>query len=258
MAAGFNAALPKARGDIIVMLGGHTVLDRGYVRSCVTLLQEGRAECVGGVVETVGDTRESEAIALAMGSRFGVGGARFRTGTRSEQYVDTVAFGVYTREAIERTGLLDEELIRDQDDEYNYRFRKLGGRILLTPDARCTYFSRSSMRSLFRQYFAYGFWKVRVMQKHPAQMRPRQFVPPIFLAALVLPLLMAAVWPSALWIAAGVAALYVIANLTASVSLARSAGWPSALRLPLAFATLHVSYGLGILVGTVRFARGWV
>ena len=47
---------------------------------------------------------------------------------------DTVAFPAYTRAAVERAGPFDEELVRNQDDEYNYRLRKLGARILLAAD----------------------------------------------------------------------------------------------------------------------------
>ena len=113
------------------MLGGHTEIVPDFVSNCVRLLEQEKADCVGGPLETVCETPKAEAISLAMSSPFGVGGVAFRTGTQEEKYVDTVAFGAYTREIIERAGALDEEMVRNQDDEYNYRLRKLGARILL-------------------------------------------------------------------------------------------------------------------------------
>ena len=74
-------------------------------------------------------------------------------------------------------GLFDEELVRNQDDELNYRLRDLGGRVLLSPEIKSEYVVRSRPRALISQYFQYGYWKVRVMQKHPRQMRVSHFVP---------------------------------------------------------------------------------
>ena len=93
-----------------------------------------------------------------MSSKFGVGSSAFRTVRDRSMLTDTVAFPAYTRNAIDRVGRYDEELVRNQDDEYNYRLRKLGGRVLLAADVNCRYYSRGSLRSLWRQ-FQYGTGK---------------------------------------------------------------------------------------------------
>jgi glycosyltransferase involved in cell wall biosynthesis len=257
MAAGFNAGVVVARGEIIVMLGGHTEIEPGYVSACVDAIKRRRVDCVGGPIETVCDTANAKAIAAAMSSPFGVGGVAFRTGTSEERYVDTVAFGAYTREVIERAGRLDEELVRNQDDEYNYRLRRLGAKILLDPSIRSTYYSRSSLRSLWRQYFQYGFWKVRVMQKHPLQMRPRHFAPASFVFALLFSALGSAVFPFGVWGLGCLLAAYSAANLIACLLVAREGQWSLLPLLPVTFATLHVSYGLGFLVGLMKFWNRW-
>lgn len=279
MAAGFNAALKEARGDAIVMLGGHTQIAPGFLREGARVLAEGRADCVGGPIETVAQTPEARAIALAMSSRFGVGGVAFRTGADEESYVDTVAFGAYTRDIIERAGPLDAELVRNQDDEYNYRLRKLGARILLTPKIRARYSSRATLRALWKQYFGYGFWKVRVTQKHPRQMKPRHFAPPLFAALWVAMIALAPFSKKMRRVLAGFALLYSAAIVAASAVALRAAreedaqakpaavfadetpappiNAKTALHLPPAFAILHFSYGLGFLVGLIKFARRW-
>ena len=257
MAAGFNTAFSHARGDVILMLGGHAEMSKDYVSRCVSNLEEKRADCVGGVVETVGETKVGKAIALAMSSSFGVGGVDFRIGTSKEKYVDTVAFGAYSRDIIDRAGLLDERFVRNQDDEYNYRIRKLGARILLSPDINCRYYSRASLGALWHQYLAYGYWKVRVAQRHPQQMRPRHFVPMLFVSALVLLFGIAPFSHVGLWLLGLTTSSYILANLAASVSLARTGKWHLLPLLPLTFAVLHISYGLGSLLGAVRFWSYW-
>ncbi|MEO8042323.1 MAG: glycosyltransferase family 2 protein, partial [Acidobacteriota bacterium] len=173
---GLNCALKVARGDVVIRVDGHCEIDREYVANCVTILQAGTADGVGGPIETLGETPVARVVALAMSSPFGVGGSAFRTVKDREMYTDTVAFPGYTRRIIEKVGPFNEELVRNQDDEYNFRIRKSGGRILLSPTIRSRYYSRGTFRSLWRQYFQYGFWKVRVMQLHAGQMSLRQFV----------------------------------------------------------------------------------
>lgn len=254
---GLNAALAQARGEIIVRVDGHCEIAPDYASRCVQHLMRDGVDAVGGPLETVGQTALAQAIAIGMSSTFGVGGSAFRTVANRTLLTDTVAFPAYTRAAMDRAGPFDEELVRNQDDEYNYRLRKLGGKILLAADVRSRYYSRSSFRSLWRQYFQYGYFKVRVLQKHPWQMRPRQFAPPLFIAALLFSLLLAPFSPFGPYLLALTAGSYFAVNLGASILAAAKKGWPFLPLLPVIFATLHVSYGAGFLVGLVRFWNRW-
>lgn len=252
-----NIATAQAKGEIIVRVDGHCEIAPNYISRCVAHLREKGVDGVGGPIQTVGSTPMSETIAVAMSSAFGVGGSAFRSAQAREMLVDTVAFPAYTRAAIESAGPYDEELVRNQDDEYSYRLRALGRKILLAPDVRSRYFSRSTLDSLWRQYFQYGFWKVRVLQKHMFQMKLRQFVPPAlavvtFGGAMLAPFtrLLRRLWALALL-------AYGMANLGASLWVAQRRGWRHLPRLPFVFATLHYAYGLGFIVGLIRFARRW-
>ncbi len=257
MASGFNTAIAKARGQYILMMGGHTELADNYVEACIRAFQIEKVDCVGGLVLAQGDTKKAATIAVAMQSVFGVGGVSFRVGSRHQKYVDTVAFGMYAREVFERIGVLDAELIRNQDDEFNYRLRAAGGRILLIPETSARYRSRATLARLWLQYLQYGYWKVRVLQKHPLQMKPRQFVPGAFVGVLLVSLLLAGFVPSGGVLLAFVGGSYITANLVATLWTAAKNGWQHLLLLPLVFAILHFSYGLGFLAGLVRFWNRW-
>jgi cellulose synthase/poly-beta-1,6-N-acetylglucosamine synthase-like glycosyltransferase len=257
VSTGLNLALRQAAGEVIIRVDGHCEIAEDYVSRSVQCLEEEEADGVGGPIETIGDSRVARAIALAMSSRFGVGGSAFRTVKDRRMYVETVAFPAYTRRAIERAGLFDEELVRNQDDEYNYRLCKLGGRLLLVPEIRSRYYSRSSFRSLWRQYFQYGYWKVRVMQKHPRQMRLRQFAPPLFVLALIVALTVAPFSALGALALTLLLALYTLANFAASVLSLRNEEAGLLPLLLLAHPTLHLSYGAGFLVGLARFWNRW-
>lgn len=254
--AALNHGLEHAQGDILIRVDGHCEIEPDYVENCVKVLRSGKADGVGGPIETIGEGLRSQAIAIAMSSTFGVGDSAFRTVDDREMYTDTVAFPAYTRDIVRRAGAFNEELVRNQDDEYNYRIRQLGGRILLSPDIRSRYYSRTTFRSLWRQYFQYGYWKVRVLQLHPRQMRIRQFVPVVFVSTLLLLVLLSLFSSVGRWLLAGMILSYVLLNI--SVAAYSVKGRLAAMPLvSLGFLILHFSYGFGWLVGLIAFGGRW-
>src|SRR5262249_52876650 len=75
VATGFNVALARARGEVIIRVDGHTIVAPDYVRQCVIALQRSRADNVGGRMTAVGQTPFGEAVSLATSTPFGVGGS---------------------------------------------------------------------------------------------------------------------------------------------------------------------------------------
>jgi hypothetical protein len=188
-----------------------------------------------------------------MGSRFGIG-SQFQF-AREEVQVDTVYLGMWPRAVFDRVGMFDEELVRNQDDEFNYRIRKHGGRVILTPAMRSRYQNRQSWRKLARQFFEYGLWKARVLQKHPRQMSVRHFVPPAFDLAVLLGLILSPAWGPALPLVAGAVCAY--AAVIGAVALGHTRNPGAWARLWLAFAVIHHAWGVGFLAGMVRFGHRW-
>jgi succinoglycan biosynthesis protein ExoA len=256
VSTGMNAALRVANGEIIIRVDGHTIISTDYVRQCIDALHSSGADNVGGRMNAIGKGTFGEAVALATSSPFGVGGARFHYSTQ-EEWVDTVYMGTWGREVFDKIGLFDEELVRDQDDEFNYRLREAGGKIFLSPKIKSNYYVRSSPSALWNQYYQYGYWKVRVLQKHPKQMRLRQFIPPVFTVVLILSLLMTFIFIWGWIIFTLVMGSYLGLNLTASFITASKKGWKHFSILPLTFVILHLSYGLGFLIGLIKFANRW-
>lgn len=254
---GFNAALKQAKGEIIIRVDGHCEIASDYVSHCVQYLQENEIAGVGGPIETICLNKMGETIAVAMSSTFGVGGSSFRVVKNREIFVDTLAFPAYRRKVINHAGDLDEELVRNQDDEYNYRLTSLGYRLLLTPKIKSKYYSRGSLHKLWRQYHQYGIYKVRVMQKHPRQMQPRQFAPLLLVCSVIGGAILSPFhgWFRRVWLVS--VGFYGLANIMASVWTASKAGWHHLRLLPVVFATLHFSYGLGFLRGLVKFHDRW-
>jgi succinoglycan biosynthesis protein ExoA len=255
--AGLNRAIENSKGEIIIRVDGHCEVEPDYVANCVKHLLAGTAESVGGPIETIGETLQAQAIAIAMSSKFGVGGSAFRTINDREMYVDTVAFPGYKKETFDRVGVFNEELVRNQDDEFNYRLRKLGGRIILTPDIRSRYFSRSSFQSLWRQYYQYGYWKVRVLQLHPRQMSLRQFIPFVFVSTILMFGILSIFSHVVLLGLLVILGSYLGGNLLATIQASLRTKIIAIPYVFLSFAILHFSYGLGFLIGLFVFRNKW-
>jgi len=254
---GMNRLIPQAKGEILIRVDGHCVIAPDYVSNCVSHLQEDGVDGVGGPMHSIGEDLVSQVTALAMSSKFGVGNSSFRTESGVTKLADTVPFPAYTRAIIEKVGLYDEELVRNQDDEYNYRIREAGGKILLAEDVKSEYYSRGSLKKLWKQYFQYGFWKVRVLQKHPRQMSLRQFVPLAFVLALILTLLLSFLAPWGWKVLLAFFGTYLLTNLSASVVTGFGQGVKKLFLLPLTFSIIHFSYGLGFVVGLFKFWNRW-
>lgn len=247
-----NIGIKEAKGDIIIRVDGHSFVSPNFIEMNLKALHETDAGCVGGPITTIASDETAEAISLAMSSPFGVGNALFRYSDKP-CYVDTLAFGAYKKEIFEEIGLFDEELVRNQDDELNYRLIKSGRKIYLTPAIQSYYYSRSSFKKLFKQYFQYGYWKVRVIQKHKKPASLRHLVPATFVLSLLIPLILSLFYKPFIYISLFIFLLYLTVSLIFSIKICKKNGFKYLFKLPIIFFILHFSYGIGFLRGIFKF-----
>jgi len=255
VSTGFNFALNQAKGDIIIRVDGHSEIPKNYIENCCKLLEKTNADIVGGVIETISSGLIGNAISISQSSGFGVGGVRFRNkDSKKAGYVNTLAFGAHRREIFADIGGYDEEMICNQDDEFNFRAIQAGKKIWMDPTIKTKYYSRSNFLKLFKQYFNYGCYKVRGIQKRGQVFSIRHIIPSIFIVALISTLNIG-FFLQLPWITFSVVFLYLFFNLSASIYLAASL-WLIPL-ISFAFLILHFGYGIGFIVGLFRFINKW-
>lgn len=245
-AAGLNAALRAARGDVIVRVDAHCELPRDYVRRAVATMERTGAANVGGVQAAEGSTPYQRAVAAAMTSKFGVGDAKFHYGG-DEGPTDTVYLGVFDADALRAVGAFDESLVRNQDYELNWRLRDAGHTIWFDPALVVRYRPRATPKALARQYLDYGRWKRAVLQRHPRSVRMRQLVAPATVVGLSVGV--AGALTGRRWMLSA-PLTYGAAVLVASAATADSPH--QAVQLAGVFPTMHLPWGLGFLVGPPR------
>ena len=156
-----NIGVLAARGEIIMRMDAHVIYPASYISQLVGALEETGADNVGGIIATLpgDDSATARAIAVGLSHPLGVGNSYFRVGSRERRWTDAVSFGCYRRQVFERIGLFDEELVRNQDDEFDLRLIKHGGRVLLLPEVVSQYYARRSLRQVARMFYQYGYFK---------------------------------------------------------------------------------------------------
>ena len=244
-----NKAISHASGVVIARVDAHCTIYPDYIRRCVETLRDTGAQNVGGLMKPAGDSFMEKAIGFAMCSPFGVGWGQFHY-CQYQTFVDTVYLGAYLKDVFDQIGFYDEEAHYSEDDELNYRLTKAGGRIVLNPQIKSEYRPRSSFKSVGRQFFNYGFGKVRSIKKHGRPASTRHVIPSAFILSIILGIaLYLLIHPLYGWLTVLILVTYLLLAIIASLQIACCEGWRFFPLLSVIFLTIHVCYGAGFLYG---------
>jgi len=247
--AGLNRAIKTSTGAVILRLDAHSAPYPDYVEKSVAALEAGKGENVGGVweIHPGSETRIARSIALAAGHPLGVGDALYRHAKEAAS-VDTVPFGSYRRNLVEKIGGYDETLLVNEDYEFNARIRKTGGKIWLDPTIRSVYFARPSLSALAKQYFRYGFWKFKMLRRYPGTLRWRQALPPVFVSSLVVVFILTLFRPFlGLLLICELLVYFGVLELVSLQLAFKRKEFFLIFGLPLAIAVMHAAWGGGFL-----------
>ncbi len=252
-----NKGLRAAKGDFLIRMDAHSIPSKDYVALCVNALKDGKGDNVGGRwdIQPSNNSYVARSIAVAAGHPLGSGGANYRSG-ETACLVDTVPFGAFTRETVNRNGFFNESLLANEDYEWNARLKSNGGKIWFDPAIRCKYFARKSYRDLCKQYFNYGYWKIIMIKLYPKSLRLRQTIPPIFTFFLfggtilsVLFLLMG--WNFLCWIIIAVLLAYATGLGAGTLLFKKDVPFSLLPGIVLALATMHLSWGSGFWLALI-------
>ncbi len=247
----FNLGVKFKNADFYQIVGVRQILDSNYLMKCISIFKnKSEVWCVGGLVKNVYVNKTGEIISKAMSTSFGMGLGNFRT-ILTSTYTDTVGTPMYPSWVFEKIGYFDEELIRNQDDDFNFRVTQAGGKIWFESGISLKYYVRGDFKGLFKQFFQYGYWKVFVNKKHRAVTTIRQLVPPLFVLYLFsLPFAFIINNLVGLLLSSGLI-FYIL--LACVFAFKKSIGIKEFFGIFKVFPILHFSYGLGYLQGLIHF-----
>ena len=250
----FNIGVKNSTAPYIVRLDAHSTYNEKYIELSIKhLVENEQLGNSGGVcnIQARSPKLVPEANAILNKVRFGIGGAAFRVGAEAG-FVDTVPFGAFPRKVIEKIGGMREDLARGEDNEFNNRIRNAGYKIYLDPEVVCTYYSRDTFGGSVKQMYSNGLSIGKLLHLDRSSVSLRHLVPLAFVLSLIATLLAGIFWAPALYLFAGIFALYLFANLIATVSACCKFGWRFFFILPCLFLSVHCAYGWGTIRGLLR------
>ena len=247
----FNLGINYLKADYYQIIGARHIVSKNYFFKSIEILRNNSSIlCVGGRLINKFTNESSRIISKAMDTSFGMGLGNFRILEKSD-YTDTVTSPMYPSMVFDEIGYFDEELIRNQDDDFNFRVNKAGGKIWFESGISLKYYVRGNFKGLFKQFFQYGYWKVFVNKKHRAVTSIRQLVPPLFVLYLfILPFVLLMNLKLGAIFSLGLI-FYIL--LSCAFAFKKSIEIKEFFGIFKTFSILHFSYGLGYLQGLIHF-----
>jgi glycosyltransferase involved in cell wall biosynthesis len=248
-ASGWNIGFKYSKAKFVVMMGAHTVVESDFLEMNLKLHKENDVPATGGIVQAKGDNEISRAIALAFNSPFGAGNAKYWYGTK-ETKVETVAYGMYKRKIFEEIGYIDEQIVRGQDWELNYRISKSYGKFLFSPLIKSFYYARSNYKKLWKRQFGAGFWKIFIIKKHPDSILIRHAVPAVFSFTFItlFIFMLCGVWVPFLLLNIS----YWSIGIFSAWSVLKEINDKLLIKVTISYFIMHFGYGLGVIWGIIK------
>lgn len=250
-----NIGVKKAKGDFIFILGAHSKIEDDYVSNTLKIFEEHPdVSCAGGPIISKGNSSLGKAIAKAMSSPIGVGNAKHRF-PDYEGYAEMACFPAFKKEVFDKIGYYDEKLVRNQDDDFCFRLRLGGDKVYISPKVKSIYYVRDNLKSLFRQYYQYGFWRVELLAKHKLPIAFRQQIPFLFFLGIFLLIIIAVALNSPV-IGMIIPLIYLTALLVYTLIIFVKEKKTYVFWLPVTIFILHLAYATGFAVSLMKKIKG--
>lgn len=195
ISSALNIGLKASTGNYIIRLDVHSTISEDYISKIYNQLIENSTEyCnVGGRTNAKGYDKTSMIVSKALSSKWVLGGAQFRY-SKKKMEVDTLFPGAWLKGDLLKVGGWDENWLINEDAELNCRLRKITNKkIILDPDIVVDYFPRNTLEKLGKQYFNYGFWRIKTAKKHEESVRYSHLIPLFSLFTLMIFILLVSI-----------------------------------------------------------------
>ena len=259
-AAGWNAAISSALGDVIIRVDAHAEIPEDFIAQNAALIESGEYVCGGARPSKLDSpTPMKEMLFLAESSMFGSSPAGYRRKSGEKKYVSSVFHGAYKREVFEKVGGFNEDLGRTEDNELHYRIRKAGYRICQGSNIVSYQHVRGDLSSMLAQKYGNGKWIGLTMSVCYQCISSFHFVPFFFVSIMICALLLfvSAFITGHAWMTYPfifVFGCYLLADIMMTIAAvaASEKKYAAYFLLPAVFFLLHVSYGTGTMIGLLQ------
>ena len=248
-----NLALEHLGSEITHCLEiiGHSWIDSDHVEKLVNELKVIELDTgvnIGalGCRTESGDSTDtiSQWVEGALSTPIGSGGGQFQK-FKGRGRTKIPAFCLHRVEALRDVNGWDERFITSQDSDLSMRLLAKGWQ-LWRSDVSCVYMhKRSSLSNWWKMCHRYGFWRTKVILKHPKRIDVREFLP-------IIGLIMIFTLHSWWW---APAAYGVTLLMMGTIYRQKDTDMNSILGIPLCLIILHTAFTIGLFDGLLRSGR---
>lgn len=255
-----NLGIRNAAGEIIVRMDAHSRYPKNYISKCVYYLKNNDADNVGCPWRTIGEGRTGDCISKVVTSIFGVGSSGYRIQNEAYnnsgvEYVDTVPYGTFYRSLIDRIGYFDENYPRAEDNDFNYRIRKSGGKILLIKDIYIDYYCRDSVSALIKMGLGNGYSIGLLFRREREQIRIKYLIPLLFLLSIIAGICILTLTDLYLLKLGFLAEMIIYFTCAVFFAVKTGSGFLNTFMIVIFFFLFHISYGAGVLCGILKVPK---
>ncbi len=243
--------------DLLVELIGHCTVPKDHLSKRLEVwqnLSDDSTLKLAGLGVRVLPSDEQKTITetwieAALSSNLGSGSGQFETFSKTGE-TRTPAFCMHSRKAVEKVGGWDTNFITSQDSDLSMRLQDSGFKLYRTNETHVNMVKRANFSSWLKMGYRYGFWRTKIIKKHPSRHSKREFLPWI---GLILTMILV-ITSTPFWYIPSL--IYILVILIEGFKF--SIKWRKASILfgvPLSLLALHITFSIGLIGGLFRKGR---
>jgi len=249
-----NIGIKESTGKFICRIDTHTIYPNNYIANCLNVIEETKADNVGGylITEKFNDSLQAKIVQSISTHKFGVGNSGFRVG-REDGFVDTVPFGFFRKEIFDEVGFFNEKLIRSQDYEMNRRIVDMGGKIWFSNKIYSSYYNQKSFYKFLKKQFVWEApYNIYMWYLAPYTIALRHGITLFFSLGIIIGFfikdisILSGIYFSVLLL---YSVLALLSSLQQTIRFKNPILFPI---LPFCFFLFHFIHGIGMILGIIK------
>ena len=250
----FNLGIEYSKGSHFALINAHTYYPTDYLKILWEAMQATGAVGVSGRVLPVLEATdwESRLVYCISTSAFGVSSQSYRIGKSG--FTDSVSLPLFEKKAVITVGGYHPELVRNQDNDMNYKLVEAGHKLYVTSETSASYHPPRSYKKLLKYALKSGVWNTKTLMMKIPCMKWYHFFPGLFFAGEIIggicfglssfhPIfpILGFIWALANGLYFGMAVFFSFTHPQGQGAIR--------FLLPLGFFFFHLAYGLGNILG---------
>lgn len=252
-----NKGIKKAKGELIAFTNAHSILPKDWTKNIEEFfLKYSKVDIVGGPQLTPkSKSKFAKNSGIALSSIFGAANLYGRYESRKLKFnadeKDLTSANLICKKEVFKKVMFDESIYPGEDPKFISDAKKENKVIAYSPTIINYNKRRENLKGLVKQIFNYGKMRPRKESLYETIKRPIFLVPSIFVVYLIILLINSLFYFNELIFLPLI--VYLLLDLIFSLKgFIKTKEVSSIAYLMLIYPSIHISYGLGLILGSIK------